>query len=267
MPDLQSILNHVPQALLVIFRIGGLMVFSPIFSSSVVPTKVKVFLSVVLGLAAYPLLSANLFQDLHLQLNIWTLAPVVAMELLVGLTIGFIANLPLHALTGGGLIMGQQMGLGFGLLYNPTIDDEADVIGQMLFFMAMVGFLLMGGHETLLLATLHSFERIPLGGFVMQPDVIALITGLILSSLEMALRLAAPLLAIVFLESVAMGFLSKTVPQLNILSLGFPLRILVGLLIIAAGLVVINEVALVHIQEMFDALFAWIDSPSPTPSP
>jgi flagellar biosynthesis protein FliR len=261
----QAILDHIPAALLVIVRVGGLMVFGPLFGSNIIPTRVKAFLAVALGLAAYPLLAESALRDVHLDLNLWTLAPVIATEGLVGLVIGFVANLPLTALTGGGLIMGQQMGLGFGQLFNPAIDDEADVIGQMLFYMAMVGFLMAGGHETLLLTVLHSFQRIPLGGFVPHEDLISLVCGLTLSSLELALRVAAPLLAIVFLESVAMGLLAKTVPQLNILSLGFPLRILVGLAIVAIGLVVINDVATDHIREMFDSLFQWLDSTTPNP--
>src|SRR5437870_930031 len=126
MADLQPILDHVPQALLVIFRIGGLMIFAPVFGSSIIPGRIKIFLSVVIGLAACPLLSATDHNGVQLRLEAWSLAPAIALELMIGLIIGFVANLPLQALSGGGLIMGQQMGLGFGQLYNPAIDDEVD---------------------------------------------------------------------------------------------------------------------------------------------
>jgi flagellar biosynthesis protein FliR len=90
------------------------------------------------------------------------LGPIVALEFMVGLVIGFAASLPMVAMQTGGLIMGQQMGLGFAMFYNPAVDDEADIVGQVLFFMALAGFLLIGGHEAMLLAVLHSFEHIPL---------------------------------------------------------------------------------------------------------
>jgi flagellar biosynthetic protein FliR len=259
MVSLQSILTHVPQALLVIFRIGGLMVYGPVFGSSMIPARIRIFLSFVLGLAIYPLLSISIFQSNHLQLNLWMLAPVLAMELLIGLIIGFVANLPIQALQTGGVIMGQQMGLGFSQLYNPTVDDEADVIGQMLIFMGLATFLAIGGCESLLLAMMHSFEHVPLGGFAVHSDFIALVCGLLLTSIEFALRISAPLLALVFLETVAMGFLAKTVPQLNILSLGFPIRIIVGLIIMSAGLVVINDVTGSHMQQTLTSLFDWIE--------
>jgi flagellar biosynthesis protein FliR len=260
MHELEAIYEHIPPALLVVFRIGGLMIFGPIFGSAMIPVRVKVALAFIVGLAIYPLLSREHFGGMDLQLDMWTLGPIVALEFMVGLVIGYAASLPMVAMQTGGLIMGQQMGLGFAMFYNPAVDDEADIVGQVLFFMALAGFLLIGGHEAMLLAVLHSFEHIPLAGFTAEFSMIALLTGLLLASFELALRIAAPLLALIFLQSLAMGYISKTVPQLNILSLGFPIRILVGFFIVAAGLVIINEVMMEGIDTMLRAIFAWVES-------
>ncbi len=260
MSGFTSILDHIAPALLVIFRIGGMMMYGPGFGSPTVPVRVRVFLAFLIGIASYPMLSAQHLVGFDIKFNLWMLVPLVAMEILVGLVIGYCASLPLLALETAGLIMGQQMGLGFARFYNPAMDDEADVLGQVLFFMALGGFLLIGGHEWMLMAVLHSFERIQLGGFIADQSVLDLVSGLILSSLELALRVAAPLLALVFLETVAMGFLAKTVPQLNVLSLGFPIRILLGLAVVALGLVVINDVAMISINEMSVSVMQWIDN-------
>jgi flagellar biosynthesis protein FliR len=195
-----------------------------------------------------------------MSLELFQLGPLLAMELMIGLIIGYIASIPLIAVQTSGLIMGQQMGLGFARFYNPAIDDEADIIGQILFYLALAGFLLIGGHEAMVLAVLHSFENVPLGGFSPDTDLVALMGALLTSAFELALRVAAPLLAIITLESVAMGFIAKTVPQMNILSLGFPLRIIFGLMIIAIGLIVINEVVLDAIDGVLDVIFNWIDA-------
>jgi flagellar biosynthesis protein FliR len=80
----------------------------------------------------------------------------------------------------------------------------------------------------------------------------------------LALRVSSPLLALIFLETVAMGFVAKTVPQLNILSLGFPIRILGGLAIVVCGLVVISDVTMTSMNEAITALFQWIDQLSST---
>jgi flagellar biosynthetic protein FliR len=234
------------------------MIFGPMFGSSVIPARVRVFLSFVVGLAVYGVVAAQRGGE-PLTLSLWLLAPLVAMELMIGLIIGYLASLPLLAMQTGGLIMGQQMGLGFAQLYNPAVDDEADIVGQMLFFMALATLLIAGGHEWMMLAVLHSFEHIPVGTFAVDLNVINLACGILLSTTELALRVAAPLLAIVFLETVAMGFLAKTVPQLNILSLGFPIRILAGIAIVVVGLTVIHDVAMDGMLRTFDEIFRWIE--------
>ena len=257
---MNAILDHVPPLLLVVTRLGGLAIYAPVFGAKVIPARVKVFLVLAVGVAIYPSVAAEPGAGLPLELNLWTLGPMMATELLIGLLIGFLASLPLVAVQTGGLLMGMQMGLGFARFFNPAIDDEADIVGQILFFMALSGFLMIGGHEAMLMAVMDSFRHITLGGFVADVDLVALITGLLVSAFELALRVAAPVLALVFLQSVAMGFITKTVPQMNILSLGFPIRILAGLVTVALGLIVIDEVIMDGIDQSLAVLFEWIES-------
>ncbi|MHC4415040.1 MAG: flagellar biosynthetic protein FliR [Planctomycetota bacterium] len=257
---LTTILDQIPPALLVVFRLGGLMIYGPVFGARVIPGQVKVFLAFLLGLAVFPLIDTAHLVDPSFELDVWVLAPVVAMELLIGVVIGFLASLPLVVVQIGGLVMGQQMGLGLARFFNPAINDNADVLGQVLFMMTLAGFLLVGGHEAMVLAVLNSFQHIPLGGFVPDLGLLAMLTALLTAAFELALRVAAPLLALIFLQTVAVGFVAKTVPQLNILSLGFPLRILGGLLIVSLGLVVIDEVMMEGIDETLNVIFEWIES-------
>ena len=259
MHELQRFIEHIPPAVLVIVRLSGLMIFGPIFGSSVIPVKIKIFLAIFIGVSVYPLLNV-VHQDVPMSLDLFMLGPLMAMELLIGLIIGYAASVPLIAVQTGGLMMGQQMGLGFARFFNPTIDDEADIVGQMLFFMALSGFLVIGGHEAMVLAVLHSFDHVPLGGFAADVGLLDLIAGMLTSAFELALRIAAPLLAIIIMQSLAMGFIAKTVPQINILSLGFPMRIILGLGIVAFGLLVMHEVIMDAIDDTWNVIFSWIQS-------
>ena len=260
MSQYQAMLNHLPPAMLVVFRIGGLMIFGPVFGSPVIPARVKVALAFLIGAAIYPLLSAEFFIGAELHLDLWMLAPLVATELLIGLIIGYIASIPLIAVQTGGLLMGQQMGLGFARFYNPGMDAQADIVGQMLFFMTLAGFLLIGGHEAMMAAIMRSFQYVPLGEFSIDLDVLALISGVLLSAFELALRVAAPVRALVFLESLAMGYMAKTVPQLNILSLGFPIRILAGFTMVILALYVMSDVIMDEIDSVLNLIFQWVQS-------
>ena len=258
---MNALAAHLPAAMLVVFRVSGLMIFAPVFGSNVLPLRVRILLAFVIGLAIYPLLHGlGAVTTEGLRLDLFALAPLVALEILVGLVIGLVASLPLVAMQMGGLLMGQQMGLGFATFYNPAIGEDADVLGQLLFFLALVGFLVVSGHEAIMIAVMNSFGHVPLGGFVIDSGLVTFITGMLLAAFEVAIRVAAPVLAIIFLQSIAMGFVSRTVPQLNILSLGFPLRILVGLLVLIAGLAVIEEVGMAAIDDTLHAILNWVQS-------
>ena len=150
--------------------------------------------------------------------------------------------------------MGQQMGLGFARFYNPGFGEEADVLENMMFVLALGTFLALGGLDAVLVGVLHSYDYVGAGMFRPGFTTLGIVTGVLMVSLEFALRIAAPLLAIVFLETVAMGFVSKTIPQLNILSLGFPIRIMVGLGVVIVGLGVVHEVFVEHVGEVLDRL-------------
>lgn len=261
--QLTAILHHAPLALLVIFRLAGLMIFAPMLGSTMLPARVKIFLSIVLGLAVYPTVLTQMADHAPLALDLWSLTPLLFAEVLIGAAIGFMAGLPLISVSVGGLMMGQQMGLGFARLFNPAAGVDQNVIGQILFMVAMVGFVMIGGIESMVLAVLHSFEHIPppaLGGIGDQLEMLSVIVGLLAAAFEMAMRVAAPLLALIFLQTLAMGFIAKSLPQVNILSLGFPIRILAGLAIIALGLVVLDEVVMDLVTDSLDVILSWVDT-------
>jgi flagellar biosynthetic protein FliR len=262
MESLAFIPNHVVPASLVVFRLGGLTIYGPVFGAAVVPVRVKVLFSFILGLSVYPLLAQRGFVGQN-GAALAELPAIIAVELLLGLVIGWLASLPLAAMQTGGLLIGQQIGLGFAQIFNPSIDDEADVIGQMLFFMTLASFLIIGGHEAMVLAVLNSFQLIPAGEFRVDGDLLAMLVGMLAAGIELSLRIAAPLLAIIFLESIAMGFVSKTVPQLNILSLGFPIRIMIGIGIVAIGLYIIHDVMMQYTDSVLESIMTMIGAGQP----
>jgi len=234
-PTLEPILLHVTTFLMVLFRLAGLFIFAPMFGSRLVPPQVKALLALVLAFCVYPMVPAQA----PLPLSLSTLAVSVGGEMLIGLAIGYGASLPLIAMQMAGLLMGQQLGLGLAQVFNPDTESETSVLGQGLFMMALIIFLAIGGDHAMIGAVVDSFAHVPLGGHA--PDgggIVSVIVGLLAAMTELAVRVAAPLLCLVFLETVAMGFIAKTVPQLNILSMGFPLRIILGLWLIAAVMIV-----------------------------
>lgn len=240
---------HLAPFLLVLFRMSGIFFFAPMLGSMTVPVKAKIILTLSLSLCVYPMLLqpgsaalANVAPVVAHPISVYMLPVAVAMELLVGYVIGFGASLPMLGMQIAGQINDQQMGLGFGSIFNPDIDAQLGAVAQFYYLLGTTLFLIIGGDRVLLSTMVGSFGHIPLGGFEMTHDIFTLIIGLLTAAFELALRVSAPLLCLIFLETVAMGFLARTVPQLNILSVGFPIRIIAGLCILIASLAVVIHV-------------------------
>ena len=249
MIDLTPFLHHMPAWLMVLARLSGMFLLTPVLGSATVPVQVKALLVVGLAVCVYPVLMADAASAAVLApamtggLSLWTLGPVLGLELLLGYVMGYLVMLPLAGLQTGGHIIGQQMGIGIGGVYNPELDGEAGVIGQFLFLLGLVVFLQLGGHHAVFAVLVGSFRHVPLGGFTDLAMVLEVAVGLVSVMMELAVRVAAPLMALLFLESVAMGFLARTVPQMNILSIGFALRILITSVVLIALIPVIGGLA------------------------
>ncbi|MCC5828988.1 MAG: flagellar biosynthetic protein FliR [Phycisphaeraceae bacterium] len=249
MNGLDHLVPHVPGWLLVMFRLTGLFVLAPMFGSSVVPGRIKVLLAVGLSLCVYPMLlapeqaSAAWYGRIADEgINLYQLGSLVGLELLIGLVIGYGATLPLIGMQIGGRIIDQQMGLGLAGVINPDLDEEAGVVGQFYFMLALAIFLILGGHRVLMFTLLETFHRIPPGGYALDARLLHILWSLLACMFEIAVRVSGPLLCIIFLENVAVGYLMRTVPQINVLSVGFPLKITVGVFLVMGSLWIESEV-------------------------
>lgn len=227
---------------MILFRLTGIFVLAPVLGSQAIPRMVKVFLALSLSFAVWPMLWADPQAAEHLGvaiggLSMWSLAAMVAFELLIGYLIGYAASLPLVGMQLGGHMIDQQMGLAVGGIFNPESGTESAAMGQVLFMLALALFVMAGGLEVMLTTLAQSFRTVPLGGMQHHHQTAQFVIGLVTVMFELAIRVSAPLLCLMFLTSAGMGFIMRTVPQMNILSVGFSVRILasVALLIVTVG--------------------------------
>ena len=263
--DLTPILIHLPAWILVLFRIAGIFFFAPLLSSDLIPRQVKVFLVVGLSFCIYPMLidptqpAATLVRPfIGAELSLWYLVPMIAVEILIGLVIGFAANLPLIGMQIGGQIIDQQMGLALAQVYSPEVGDQASLIGRIFFLLALTIFIIFGGERYLLMLLVNTFNHIPLGGFTGFTAVVDLLIGLMAIIFELAIQIAIPLICLMLLVTCAMGFIARTMPQFNILSVGFAVRILVGALILLVLLPRVGTIFISAIREVFFRLSVFV---------
>ncbi len=253
-PD--NLMRHAVLFMLVTARVGGLLLFTPVLASNSVPFSLRAMLVAVLSVAIYPLVPAGAADGIVVEPVL--LLPVVASEALIGLAIGLLAMIPIVSVQLAGLMIGQQMGLGLANIFNPAIDTETTILGQMMLFIAIAIFLTLGGLEFAFEGVARSLAHTPPGVAMRIDPPLELLLGLLASGFELAVRIAAPVLCIIMLETVATAFMMKTMPQLNVLSIGFATKTVLGIGALIVSLVVAERVIGESMEEAFVGILRWI---------
>jgi flagellar biosynthetic protein FliR len=228
----------LPTLALVIVRAFGVLLVAPVFAASAVPVKLRVAIGVVIGLAAVGRLAAPAAVP-----SDWVgLGLAAVAEAAIGATIGFAALVLFAGIELGAFHIGQQVGVSLAEALDPFREESTDSLRRLFDMLAMVLFLSVGGHRVLVGSLLATYDSIPLAGFGPGQSLLNMVTALLGLSFVFALRVAAPVLVAVLLATVAMGFLGRTLPQLNILTTGLPVTVLLGLLVVAIALAAMGPI-------------------------
>lgn len=239
---------------LLLARFAGLCIFAPVLSTAAIPVRAKVLLVFMLAVSAAPAVLDPI--PLRAAPDLSVLAASLFSETMIGLTIGLIAVLPLYAAQLAGFIIDHQVGIGLSASYNPLIDSEGGVIGDIIMYMSLGAFLSVGGLDALYTGILNTYTHIPLGS-TLYTAPLTLITSLVTAGFDLALRIAAPVLCMILIELVASTFIMKTMPQLSIMSVGFPIKVLVGLFAILLSLRAIGATLIDSAADNTDVLIQW----------
>ena len=213
-----------------LFRLLGLFLVAPVFSAVVVPMRVKAALTLVLSVVLFPAASGARVSGLGLDPG------SLFAELLVGLTLGLGAAVFVGAAEMAGDMMAVQTGLSGASLVDPLTRNQVPVLGQLLGLTTLVLILATDGHLVMLQALHRSFAVVQVGSLA-DAEALAVNAIRLGSSLFLlGLRFAAPVIGALMIGHVALGVLARTVPQLNVLMMAFPLQIAVGLFVLAITL-------------------------------
>ena len=255
MSEFANILTLLPAFALVLTRVSGIMLGAPVFSSTVVPARLKAALALVISLMIFPLVWPRMTS---LPATLPGVALAACGELLVGFVIGLAVNLLLTGLQLAASMTAQQMGLALARVYNPTLQTETGVLSQLYLMVGLAMLLAFNGHHLVIRGVLDSFDALPPMAITLRPELLNILRGLLAGSYVLALKVAVPAIVILFLVTLMMGFLGKTVPQINILVVGFPLRVGVGLLAILVSFTVAMGIFSDGYQRTVDAVGAMI---------
>jgi flagellar biosynthetic protein FliR len=240
----------LPGFVLVLARVSGLLVVAPILGSSIVPVRVRAFFALVVSLMLFPSILPTIGSELTLSAALLGLAG----ELMIGIVLGLGVSMLFVAMELAGLMISQQAGLALAEVIDPVLQTQGTPLGRIYFICAIFIFLIVGGLRAMVQALLDSFATLPLLSFAPGQSVVSVLVGLLTGMMIVALRLAGPALTALLLTSVAMGFISRTMPQLNILAVGFSIRIGVAFTIVAATVGAMEPMITTYLWDSVDGL-------------
>lgn len=208
--------------MLVLARISGLFLMAPVFSSRVIPVRVKLLVALAVAFAATPVAAHG--REIA-QLEPVQLALLVLKEVVVGLAISFSVAVVFAAISLAGALIDLSVGFSFANVADPLQNTQISVIGQWYSLVASAVFLTVGGHVLLVASLVRSFDVVPIDR---MPDFGDLAAGVLASAtglFAVGLQIAAPILVTLLVTDIAIGFLARTSPQMNVFGVELPVKV------------------------------------------
>jgi flagellar biosynthesis protein FliR len=241
----------------VLARVGGMVITAPLFGFSTIPVHARALLAFALAVMITPLQLAVPFVS---PTNLATYAVAFCGDLLVGLFLGMGVMILLSGAQVAGQIISQMSGLSLAEAFNPSLDQDIPVVANLLHLITLAVFVIIGGHRLLVGAVLETFKFMPPGHASLPPSLAPLISTLLAESFSLAVRGAAPAIVALLLATVVLGLISRTLPQLNVLAVGFGLNAAVSFIVLAVS---IGAIAWLFQEQLDPAVQTILDSLRP----
>lgn len=253
---------------LVLTRVSGIVIMSPVFGGSDIPMQVRALFAFALTLLIMP---SQWLVEIEEPGTLSEFAILIAGELIIGLFIGLGVNIFFSGISLAGEVIGQLGGLSAAAIFDPISGDQSPLLSRMLTYLAITVFAAIGGLSTTIAALLDTFQTLPLTKWTTNSigenshfELMSCALIHILSiSFNLSLRVAAPVMISVLVALLVMGLLSKTLPQLNLMSIGFGINSMIMLLVfslsISSGIWCFQDRVSDVLELIFHALHANID--------
>jgi len=220
-------------------RILALIGTAPIIGDTSIPLRARIGL----GVFATVLVAPGIHDVPAVALISGDGLLLIARQILIGAAMGFAMKLAFGAVQYAGDLIGLQMGIGFATLVDPETNDQSPVVGSLLNYLVSLAFLAANGPLLMIAGVADSFDAIPIagsGGLFGDWQTLVLSGGAVFG---LALHLALPVIAALLVTNVALGIMTRAAPQLSLFSIGFPITIGVGLIVLLVSLPAMLSIA------------------------
>lgn len=216
-----------PIFILIFCRMAGLFIMSPIFGRQNLPTYWKIMFSVFLSYIVFSFDSFDTIIEIESFLH---LAIYAIKEFFLGFILGYITTMLFSAILLAGQLIDTQIGFGMVNILDPQNNIQVPLLGNFNNMIALLLFLILDGHHTLISFLISSIDIVPVGRVVIDPDVYRMLIVLFYKAFELAFKISLPIIGAALVTEGALGLLSRSISQINIFAIGIPGKILIGLI-------------------------------------
>jgi len=228
--------------LFALMRISIILFLMPFFGGQTLPAPVKAAICITLTLALWPRLP---LMGAQMPGHPFALAVMFGAELLLGLVLGLVIRFVFAAIQTGGQLIGFQMGFAMVNVVDPDSGASEAVTAHFLYMVSLLTFLAINGHLYLLSGLMQSFDLLPSGAILISPRLVSQVFTLSGQIFVLAIQIGAPVIAAILLVDLALALISRASPQMNVLIIGFPIKISIGFLFLG----IIFEIISIYMEE------------------
>ena len=231
--EIQYPIAEVMRFVIVLTRLSGIMLVAPFLSAGYIPLHIRVVFTLFATLA---LTQALPLGNIPLEPSMGSITVLLFFEMLFGVVVGFSALCIFAGLQMAGQIIAFKMGFAMINLIDPQTRVNMPIFSFILNYIGILLFLIINGHHFFFLAVSESFTNIPVGGFVFNGPLLNQIVGFTAAIFVIGVKIAGPLIVVVIIVDVVVGVIGRTAPQLHVMVIGMPLKILAGLALLSVSL-------------------------------
>ncbi|MDI6703091.1 MAG: flagellar biosynthetic protein FliR [bacterium] len=228
--------------------------FAPFFESPTIPMMAKAGLSLFVTVVLFPMASSHF--EISIPHQFFPYSLLVIQEVIIGLIIGVLCTIMLTAFSLSGELYSFQMGLGIINVFDPLSEREVPIIGQFVGLIALLIFITWGGHHMLLEAIYKSFKVLPILPLKAVNSLASSVVDIFSKMFLVAFMIGSPIIGVLFIITMVMGILAKATPQMNVMMVGWPIQIVVGIITLILLLPLLYDATI----SIFNSLFNNIDT-------
>ncbi|MCI8465812.1 MAG: flagellar biosynthetic protein FliR [Lachnospiraceae bacterium] len=214
---------------LISMRMSGMVLFNPILGSNTIPGRVKAALIMTFSMMLYMWTGGTLQ---HEPGSLFEYGIMLGTELLMGFVLGFAVTLAVFAIRYAAAIIDFTMGLSMAQVYDPETKNQITVSSEMLYVFLMLLFFAVNGHLRLVSIFFGSASIVPFGQATFGLPVYTAILDIFRQSITLGVQLAFPIIAMELVTEAAVGIMMRMIPQINVFSINFQIKIIVGMLML-----------------------------------